>query len=345
MTVEQQGQRGTRGPVLTTPRSEPAAAIEALQASWAYASVIRRLGYGSCGEEVALLDRLPDNVADWLVEHRLLSPGRKGIRSPERALREMVGEQERQLRSAIEAFARRTQAIDEVISLLPSTPLESRETVHVEFLENRAQVRERVVGFHALGHEEILEMHATLPSPEDLLHSRQTDLHTLSQGISWRMLVTPGATRGPGAARYLSALQRAGAEVGIVASLPLRLGVYDRKITTLALGDAPGAEGGYAIVHSPTIAMSLARVFDHQWAAARPYPGGPGAQEGADALSPQERDILALLANGAKDKTIASRLGCSERTLRRLMTRLMEKLGAESRFTAGVQAARLGLID
>jgi DNA-binding CsgD family transcriptional regulator len=344
MTAEQQGQYATRGPALAASRGAPTAAMEA-QASWAYASAVRRLGNGLSGEQAVPFEDTPDTVVDWLVEHRLLDPGRNEIRSPERALRELAGEQERQLRSAIEVLMRHTQAIDEVISLLPSTGLSSRETVHMEFCETSAQVRKLIVGFHALGREEILEMRNTFPPQEDLLRRQETDLRALSLGIRWKTLVTPGATRRPGAARHLSALQRAGAQVAVVASLPLRIGVYDRRITVMALGDASGAEDGYVIVHSPTIAVSFARIFAHQWAAARPYPGAPGAQHVADTLSPQERDILALLANGAKDKTIANRLGCSERTLRRLMTRLMDKLGAESRFTAGVQAARLGLID
>ncbi|MCP9963343.1 LuxR C-terminal-related transcriptional regulator [Streptomyces somaliensis] len=55
--------------------------------------------------------------------------------------------------------------------------------------------------------------------------------------------------------------------------------------------------------------------------------------------------MLTLLAAGAKDEAIARRLGCSERTLRRLLASLVAKLGADSRFAAGVQAVRLGLLD
>ncbi|MFF9869684.1 LuxR C-terminal-related transcriptional regulator [Streptomyces sp. NPDC013953] len=86
----------------------------------------------------------------------------------------------------------------------------------------------------------------------------------------------------------------------------------------------------------------------------RPGPGGGdrpgqgsrvGCDGGTEDFSPKEREVLAMLAAGAKDEAIARRLGCSERTLLRLLTALVAKLGAESRFAAGVQAARLGLLD
>ena len=44
------------------------------------------------------------------------------------------------------------------------------------------------------------------------------------------------------------------------------------------------------------------------------------------------------------DKAIARQLGVSERTAHRRVAGLMTRLGAESRFQAGVQAARNGLM-
>ena len=44
------------------------------------------------------------------------------------------------------------------------------------------------------------------------------------------------------------------------------------------------------------------------------------------------------------DKAIARQLGVSERTAHRRVTSLLSRLGAESRFQAGVQAVRNGLM-
>ncbi|MGE6730321.1 response regulator transcription factor [Streptomyces sp. NPDC059900] len=59
-------------------------------------------------------------------------------------------------------------------------------------------------------------------------------------------------------------------------------------------------------------------------------------------LSSTERALLRLAAEGCTDAAAASRLHVSHRTARRMMAALMERLGARSRFEAGVKAARLG---
>ena len=54
--------------------------------------------------------------------------------------------------------------------------------------------------------------------------------------------------------------------------------------------------------------------------------------------------LLQQLAAGAQDEQIARRLGVSLRTVRRRVADLMSELGAESRFQAGVEAAKRGWI-
>lgn len=51
-----------------------------------------------------------------------------------------------------------------------------------------------------------------------------------------------------------------------------------------------------------------------------------------------EEAILSMLLAGFTDGTIARRLGRSDRTVRRTVAQLMERLGAQSRFEAGVRA-------
>jgi len=61
-------------------------------------------------------------------------------------------------------------------------------------------------------------------------------------------------------------------------------------------------------------------------------------------LSRTDRLLLRLLADGLTDEAAAKRLGISARTVRRTMVNLMDRLAAESRFEAGVEAARRGWI-
>jgi DNA-binding NarL/FixJ family response regulator len=56
------------------------------------------------------------------------------------------------------------------------------------------------------------------------------------------------------------------------------------------------------------------------------------------------RFLLQQLAAGAKDEQIARSLDLSLRTVRRRIADVMSDLGADSRFQAGVEAARRGWI-
>lgn len=78
------------------------------------------------------------------------------------------------------------------------------------------------------------------------------------------------------------------------------------------------------------------RYFDELWERARPVHALSRREDGV------RRFLLDQLARGASDDQIARRLGISLRTVRRRMAELMEELGAESRFQAGVEAARRG---
>ena len=64
----------------------------------------------------------------------------------------------------------------------------------------------------------------------------------------------------------------------------------------------------------------------------------------AEALTPREREVLVLLAEGLPNKLVADRLDISERTARYHVAQILAKLGVQSRTEAVVQAARLGLI-
>jgi DNA-binding CsgD family transcriptional regulator len=62
------------------------------------------------------------------------------------------------------------------------------------------------------------------------------------------------------------------------------------------------------------------------------------------ALTPREFDVLALIAEGASNKTIARRLGISVHTVKFHIASLLDKLDAEGRTEAVAQAARMGAI-
>lgn len=79
------------------------------------------------------------------------------------------------------------------------------------------------------------------------------------------------------------------------------------------------------------------QLVDALWDAGRPVAatrpaGSPGR-------------TLELLASGLTDRVAAAHLNISERTYRRQVAELMDRLGARSRFEAGVRAAARGWVD
>lgn len=80
----------------------------------------------------------------------------------------------------------------------------------------------------------------------------------------------------------------------------------------------------------------------------RPPPNDNDVESGVDlpsvGLTPRELQVLALLAEGLPNKSIARRLGISDHTVKFHVNAVLGKLGARSRTEAAVRAARLGLL-
>ena len=70
----------------------------------------------------------------------------------------------------------------------------------------------------------------------------------------------------------------------------------------------------------------------------------PHGEEDAQHLTPREREVLQLVAEGLPNKTIARRLAISDHTVKFHLASLMTKLTASTRTEAVHQAARRGLI-
>lgn len=63
----------------------------------------------------------------------------------------------------------------------------------------------------------------------------------------------------------------------------------------------------------------------------------------AHKLSPREREVLALVAEGLPNKTVARRLGISEKTVKTHLTSVFTTLGVTDRTSAALWAQRNGL--
>jgi DNA-binding NarL/FixJ family response regulator len=69
-----------------------------------------------------------------------------------------------------------------------------------------------------------------------------------------------------------------------------------------------------------------------------------GASGGADALTAREREVLALVAIGLPNKSIARRLTISEKTVKAHLSRVFAVLGVSDRTSAALWAQRNGIV-
>jgi DNA-binding NarL/FixJ family response regulator len=98
------------------------------------------------------------------------------------------------------------------------------------------------------------------------------------------------------------------------------------------------AAAGGAVISPAT----TRRLVDHLVAArlARERPG-PGR---LDALTAREREVLGLVARGCSNREISARLGIAELTTKTHVSRVLAKLGVDSRVQAALVAYQTGLV-
>jgi DNA-binding CsgD family transcriptional regulator len=177
--------------------------------------------------------------------------------------------------------------------------------------------------------------------PEEALEAaKAADSITLSRGVTCRIVYQDAIRNHPPTLAYGLWLAGNGAEVRTTAIGPQRLLIADRTAAIVPIDpDKPWA--GRVHTTDSGIVAQLVALFEQIWAGASPL-DAPRPLEAATGLTGTERAILQLLAAGATDESVAKKLGVSGRTVRRIMADLMQRLGAESRFEAGIKAAKNG---
>lgn len=130
-----------------------------------------------------------------------------------------------------------------------------------------------------------------------------------------------------------------GEEIRLVPDVPTRMLVIGG--THAILPEPLGFEAEpRSLIRQRGIVEALVLWFEAMWEHGEPL----RAIDPASARPEVQRFVLQQLAAGAQDEQIARQLGLSLRTVRRRVAELMTELGAESRFQAGVEAAKRGWI-
>lgn len=227
-----------------------------------------------------------------------------------------------------------TQILSECADLCP----EIREA-EVEQVIGIEAVRQRLA---ALSAQITTEVATFAPGgghrPEDIEASREPNAKLLQRGVLMRTIYLHSAHNDAMTLDSLNRLRESGAQVRTIGSLPFRMIIMDRRRAVVPL--AADARAGAVILQGTGIIAALSAIFEERWATAQPL--GSAMPQDANGLNQQESEVLRLLAQGLTDESIGKRLGVSPRTARRIAAELMDRLGARSRFEAGVRAMRSG---
>lgn len=165
------------------------------------------------------------------------------------------------------------------------------------------------------------------------------ELELLGRGVRHRVLYENSAVDQPGRLDDLLVGIAAGEEARVTPEVPGRLLIVDRTYAVLPSTAGALLTHQLHVVHRGAMLDMLVALFEATWDRSIPF----SAEE---AVGDEDADqaILGLMASGLTDAAIAREVGLSPRTLQRRIRELCDRLGAQSRFQAGIQAARQGLI-
>lgn len=160
--------------------------------------------------------------------------------------------------------------------------------------------------------------------------------HQLRDGRRMRGLYPADVVNDPRRLDYVRKWARAGEEVRLMVHALPPMAVFGSETALVSSAWSGGAEG-HLLVRAPAMVALVRELFEQYWRGATPLlPPGDQVDE--------RRVILELLMLGTKDESVARQLGVSLRTVRRRIAELMDELGVSTRFQAGMEAVRRGLL-
>jgi len=172
------------------------------------------------------------------------------------------------------------------------------------------------------------------------------ELECLARGVIYRGIYDRAALEAaPGTINAIARYAAAGEQARFISHLPFKLATFDRELGFVPLISNQTDVASFIVIRSCSLLDALLYLFDTLWGQATPSFVQDAAMQPEVApndLSPEDRQLLTLLAAGMKDQAVANHLGLSYRTTRRRIAALMQDINVESRFQAGVYAARNG---
>lgn len=299
----------------------------------AYRLLVRLAGAGP--EELARQACIPAVDAAALLE----ALHRKGLASagpPFHALPPDVALGERLLREQ--------QALESARQMVASLSEEYRNNTRrrhadhlVEIVVGGPALRERLRAMQDSAQEEILWFCRANPiamqGPENT-----EETSALERGVRYRAIYELELLEKPGELDSIIESVGMGEQARTLPSLPVRLAIADGSLAICPL--VPDSSRGVgepsaALIRSSELLDALKALFESYWERATPL-AGEGSAEEPDKL------LLSLFVAGMPDKSIATQLGVSRRTVQRRLDRLMTVAGVDTRAGLAFQAGKRG---
>ncbi len=299
---------------------------------------------------LALLDRSPATAA----ELRKCLPGTP-IRSAAAAL------EGRGLVSRLAGRPVRYQAAppDVALEVLVRAHEQELQEVRMRTTELMAHFR---AGRDSAGADEIVEVittpEATLQRWEQLQRSAREQVRAfdrppyvststtnvveselLARGVAYRCVYDSTGVAMAGRLAGIRGLAAQGEQARVATGVPVKMFLSDDSLALIPL-EQPAAMDASLIIHASSLLDTMSALFESVWERAVPVQFGP---DSADQTAPaDQRTLVGMLAAGLTDEAIGRQLGWHPRTVQRHIRRIMDDLGAQTRFQAGMQAARRG---
>ena len=167
------------------------------------------------------------------------------------------------------------------------------------------------------------------------------EMPALKRGVKYRAIYERALLEMPGEMESIIEAIDLGEESRTLPNLPVRLAIADRSLAICPLVPDDDAiavgQPTAALIRSSELLDALVALFESHWERAMPIVTGKRDEE-IDTL------LLSLLVAGMPDKSIATHLGVSRRTVQRRLDRMMDLAGVDTRTGLAYQASRRGWI-
>jgi DNA-binding CsgD family transcriptional regulator/sugar-specific transcriptional regulator TrmB len=168
----------------------------------------------------------------------------------------------------------------------------------------------------------------------------ETLLERLAEGVRVRCIYDQSGLEVPGRSPEIQLYRGAGEQQRVLDGVPLKMVIADDKLALILLAGGSTTTISSLYVHPSALLDDLCLLFDTLWRFSVPLHAKDDEPGAADRPTEDEAEILGLFAAGMTDEAIARHLSISTRTVQRHLRAIMDRLGAHTRFQAGLRASR-----